>query len=175
MDPNIEWQFRHGTEPQESSAQNLGQLRLGRMVDSPVLCWSVKKGQKCSTGQRFIFTEVTFYKIPILKVLLKILLEIVLMLFSWVKRLGFIPIVPQIQRRNWNGSSFVSSLTSAKISITSKSLTCTAMQLAGNCQVLLGFLRSLISMCRSHEKQGGYVDSLWLRKNHYIQKMRGHR
>ena len=32
------------------------------------------------------------------------------------------------------------------------------MQLAGNCQVLLGFLRSLISMCRSHEKQGGYVD-----------------
>ena len=45
-----------------------------------------------------------------------------------------------------------------KNSITSKILTCTAMQLAGNCQVLLGFLRSLISMCRSHEKQGGYVD-----------------
>ena len=144
----------------------------GRQSCAVLIC---KKRTKVFNWSEIHFYRSNFWQDPWLKVLLKILLEIVLMLFSWVKRLGFIPIVPQIQRRNWNGSSFVSSLTSAKNSITSKSLTCTAMQLAGNCQVLLGFLRSLISMCRSHEKQGGYVDSLWLRLNHYTPKMRGHR
>ena len=31
------------------------------------LIWKKNRGQKCSTGQRFIFTEVTFYKIHILE------------------------------------------------------------------------------------------------------------
>ena len=38
-------------------------------LDEHFCPWSGKNGgQKCSTGQRFIFTEVTFYKIHILAV-----------------------------------------------------------------------------------------------------------